>query len=93
MKVKTCCLLALLLIKSAAAGFRQYSLEQNEGGMIIFINYDYIHINRSSVLTMNQMGIKNAEEKLTDIIFLSHLAVINGREVGILDFDAVIIVI
>lgn len=61
--------------------------------MIIFINYDYIHINRSSVLTMNQMGIKNEEEKLTDIIFLSHLAVINGREVGILDFDAVIIVI
>jgi hypothetical protein len=39
------------------------------------------------------MGIKNEEEKLTDIIFLSHLAVINGREVGILDFDAVIIVI
>jgi len=42
---------------------------------------------------MNQMGIKNEEEKLTDIIFLSHLDVINGREVGILDFDAVIIVI
>lgn len=68
-------------------------MEQNEGELIILINNDYIHINCSSVLTMNQMGIKNEEEKLTDIIFPSHLAVINGREVGILDFDAVNIVI
>lgn len=68
-------------------------MEQNEGGLIIFKKNYYIHINRSSVLTINQMGIKNEEEKLTDNIFLSHLAVINGREVGILDFDVVIIVI